>query len=246
MCKKFSMCKRFTLIELLVVIAIIAILAGMLLPALGKARMTAQKISCAANMKQIGVGTQFYLGDYDDWIPFAQYNGSYTAKEAGGAWSSMLANYLNIPTYVDGNGKFLGKSWPGLNAPCIFTCPLHKLDYPNYAPVSYAPNLLLALAASKISSSPDYRRSKSSRVKNPSTKIWLVESVIGDYVNPSQMGTAVGGRVNGFIDIYRHNGGNALFFDAHVEFLNSSNLVRECAELYTPKSMFEPYNCARF
>ena len=61
--------KAFTLIELLVVIAIIAILAAMLMPALTRARMEAQRALCQSNEHNIGLGWAMLFKDIDDWTP---------------------------------------------------------------------------------------------------------------------------------------------------------------------------------
>jgi prepilin-type N-terminal cleavage/methylation domain-containing protein len=88
----------FTLIELLVVIAIIAILAGMLLPALSKAKAKGKMVNCLNNNRQLAMATMIYKDDHDDRFPYGiRVNLPAEYLDPAG-WIAQLVPYLKVPT----------------------------------------------------------------------------------------------------------------------------------------------------
>ena len=91
--------QAFTLIELLVVIAIIAILAGMLLPALSKAKDKARSVHCMSNMRQWGFATVLYLGDHADTLPL--FGDVFPPSPTTTFWYQKVAPYITRSEAAD-------------------------------------------------------------------------------------------------------------------------------------------------
>jgi prepilin-type N-terminal cleavage/methylation domain-containing protein/prepilin-type processing-associated H-X9-DG protein len=109
----------FTLVELLVVIGIIAVLISILLPSLNKARQSAQRVACAAQLKQLGNGILLYANNHKQTYPAAFWSpnnalGDWNYDPQGTSWVTVIGKYVGGQN-VDPTVPVTGMK--------IFTCP---------------------------------------------------------------------------------------------------------------------------
>ncbi len=218
----------FTLIELLVVIAIIALLISLLVPSLSRAKDLVKKVSCASNVRNIGLAVTQYHMDYHGWMP------RLTADD--GSWGPMY--YEQFGTYMGYEGNPCSSMAILKNgAPQVLGCPSGTKDYGGTF-LAFGWNWLDLGAYYAHDPNRDrwYNRRKISEVKRPSETSCLGECNPMPALPPPFVALNVafywGGSEwrlsapdNYFFGRRHDDGSNYLCVDGHVEYAGYFDLI---------------------